>query len=51
MLCILHSHVDVHTMVIEELLEKIHDSGRKNSILERTWNELHDEVSKSEERI
>ena len=51
MLCILCLHSDVHTMEIEELLEKIHESERKNSILEKTWNELHDEVSKSEERI
>ena len=38
-------------MEIEELLERIHESERKNNILEKTWNELHDEVSKSEERI
>ena len=51
MLCILHLIIDVHTMEIEELLERIYESERKNSILEKTWNELHDEVSKSEERI
>ena len=33
------------------MLEKIHESERKNSILEKTQNELHDEVSKSKERI
>ena len=38
-------------MEIEELCERIHESERKNSILEKTQNELHDEVSKSEERI
>ena len=32
-------------------MRKIHESERKNSILEKTRNELHDEVSKSEERI
>ena len=38
-------------MEIEELLERIHGSERKNSMLEKTCNELHDEISKYEERI
>ena len=33
------------------MLAKIHESERKNSILEKIQNELDDEVSKYEERI
>ena len=51
MLCVLCLHIDVNTMEIEELLEKIHESERKKSILEKTRNELYDDISKSEERI
>ena len=50
-MCVLHIHIDANMMEIVELLEKIHESERKNSILEKTRNELHDEVTKSEERI
>ena len=38
-------------MEIEELLAKIHESERVNSILEKTQNELDNEVSKCEDRI
>ena len=38
-------------MEIQELLAKIHESERQNCILEKTQNELDDEVSKYEERI
>ena len=38
-------------MQIEELVEKIHESERKNSVLEKKRDELNDEVTKSEERI
>ena len=49
--CVLGLHIDTYTMEIEELLAKIHESERANSILEKTWNELDDEVSKCEDRI
>ena len=44
-------HIDIYTMEIEELLTKIHESERANSILEKTQNEQDDEVSKCEDRI
>ena len=38
-------------MEIEELLAKIHESERVNSILEKRQNEPDDDVSKCEDRI
>ena len=38
-------------MEIEALVQKIHESERKNSILEKKRDELQDKVRKSEERI
>ena len=49
--CVHYIHIDICTMEIEELLARINESERKNCILEKTWNELDDEVSKYEERI
>ena len=50
-MCVLCIHIDANMMEIEELLEKIHESERKNSVLEKTRNELNDKVTNSEERI
>ena len=49
--CVLCVHIDLYTMEIEELLAKIHESERVNSVLEKKWNELDDDVSKCEDRI
>ena len=38
-------------MEIEALIKKIHESERKNSVLEKKRDELKDKVTKSEERI
>ena len=50
-MCVVSIQITRNKMEIEELVQKIHKSERKNSVLEKKKDELKDKVTNLEERI